>query len=126
MLLHVQNSLSWAVYCDVMCIMTIYPNLYFEIKQAGRELINEKPEYAETIEPKLQDLAQRFEDLESITKAKGQKLFDANRQVLYEQTCDDIDGWITDLESQMLTGETSQDLTSVNLTLKKHEVISPP
>ncbi|KAG1673121.1 Spectrin beta chain [Nymphon striatum] len=90
---------------------------------AGRDLINEKPEYAETIEPKLQDLAQRFEDLENTTKTKGQKLFDANRQVIYEQTCDDIDGWITDLEGQMLAGETGQDLTSVNLTLKKHEMV---
>ncbi|KAG1673118.1 Spectrin beta chain [Nymphon striatum] len=98
-------------------------DMVIQLINAGRDLINEKPEYAETIEPKLQDLAQRFEDLENTTKTKGQKLFDANRQVIYEQTCDDIDGWITDLEGQMLAGETGQDLTSVNLTLKKHEMV---
>ncbi|KAG1659213.1 Spectrin beta chain [Nymphon striatum] len=101
-------------------------DMVIQLINAGRDLINEKPEYAETIEPKLQDLAQRFEDLENTTKTKGQKLFDANRQVIYEQTCDDIDGWITDLEGQMLAGETGQDLTSVNLTLKKHERLKWP
>lgn len=37
------------------------------------------------------------------------------------QTCDDIDGWINDLENQVLTAETGQDLTSVNLILQKQQ-----
>lgn len=67
----------------------------------------------------MAELAHQFDSLESTTKDKGLKLFDANRQVLYEQTCDDIDGWICDLESQILTGETGQDLTSVNILMEQ-------
>ncbi|XP_076312784.1 spectrin beta chain-like isoform X3 [Tachypleus tridentatus] len=94
-----------------------------KVDEIGRELIAEKPEMKDTIEPRLDELAQQFEALEKITQEKGQKLFDANRQVLYEQTCDDIDGWITELENQVLAAETGQDLTSVNLILQKQQMI---
>lgn len=89
------------------------------IQKAAEELLMEKPEMRELIEPKLSELSQQFGDLENQTKEKGEKLFDANRQVLYEQTCDDIDGWISELETQVLTSETGQDLTSVNILMEK-------
>lgn len=85
----------------------------------------EKPELAPLIEPQLQEIARQFEDLEKTTSEKGGKLFDANRQVLYEQTCGDIDGWISELENQVLSSDTGQDavsLTGVNLILQKQQV----
>lgn len=85
----------------------------------------EKPELATLIDPRLNEIAQQFDDLENTTTQKGEKLFDANRQVLYEQTCDDIDGWISELETQVLSAEPSQDvvsLTGVNLILQKQQV----
>ncbi len=54
---------------------------------------------------------------------QGERLFDANRQVLYEQTCDDIDTWITDLEKQIDQGDTGMDLASVNILMQKQQVI---
>ncbi|XP_077537729.1 spectrin beta chain isoform X3 [Haemaphysalis longicornis] len=88
-------------------------------QQAGRALIAEKPEMAPLVEPKLQELGQQFASLEATTQEKGQRLFDDNRHVLYEQTCDDIDSWIDELESQVLVSETGQDLASVTLILQK-------
>ncbi|XP_022245252.1 spectrin beta chain-like isoform X3 [Limulus polyphemus] len=94
-----------------------------KLEEAGQALIVEKPDMKDIIEPRLEELAQQFETLGRTTKEKGEKLFDANRQVLYEQTCDDIDGWITDLENQVLTAETGQDLTSVNIILQKQQMV---
>ncbi|XP_075723579.1 spectrin beta chain isoform X2 [Rhipicephalus microplus] len=88
-------------------------------QQAGRALVAEKPEMAPLVEPKLQELEQQFNNLEDTTQAKGQRLFDDNRHVLYEQTCDDIDSWIDELESQVLVSETGQDLASVTTILQK-------
>jgi len=50
-------------------------------------------------------------------------LFDANRQVLYEQTCDDIDSWMTDLEKQIDSDDYGADLASVNILMQKQQVI---
>lgn len=82
----------------------------------------EKPETKEQIEPILQNLNQQWEDLEQTTAKKAERLFDSNRTILYEQSCDDIDGWITQLESQVIQAETAKDLTTVNLLMQKQSV----
>lgn len=43
--------------------------------------------------------------------------------MLYEQTCDDIDTWMADLEKQMVTGGTGEDLASVNILMQKQQMI---
>ena len=55
---------------------------------------------------------------------QGERLFDANRQVLYEQSCDDIDGWMNDLEKQIENEDYVQagDLASVNILMQKQQV----
>ena len=42
--------------------------------------------------------------------------------MLYEQSCDDIDGWMNQLESQIITEEAAKDLTTVNLLMQKQNV----
>ncbi|XP_055307281.1 spectrin beta chain isoform X2 [Sitodiplosis mosellana] len=94
-----------------------------DAEQAAKELMTEKPEFKEIIEPKLKDLSKSFEDLEKNTKDKGALLFDANREVLVHQTCDDIDSYITDLEKQIISADTGNDLTSVNILMQKQQTI---
>lgn len=84
--------------------------------------MKEKPELAELILPKIQDLQQQFVDLEQTTKDKGERLFDANREVLIHQTCDDIDSWMNDLEKQIESEDTGNDLASVNILMQKQQV----
>ena len=43
-------------------------------------------------------------------------------QVLYEQSCDDIDGWIDEIESQIEAEDVGHDLTTVNLLIQKQNV----
>ncbi|XP_042895897.1 spectrin beta chain [Parasteatoda tepidariorum] len=101
-------------------------NRLYQVEQAGKDLVTEKPELTPLVEPQLGEIARQFDDLENTTTEKGEKLFDANRQVLYEQTCDDIDGWISELENQVLSAEPGQEaisLTGVNLILQKQQMI---
>lgn len=95
----------------------------FNAEERAKAFIDEKPEFKEIIEPKLKELGKAFEDLETHTKDKGARLFDANREVLVQQTCDDIDSYITDLEKQIINTDTGNDLTSVNILMQKQQVI---
>lgn len=90
--------------------------------QAGEGLLKDKPEAAEQVGPVLESLSNQWEELENTTKDKGERLFDANRSVLYEQSCDDIDGWIQQLESQVVTEEFGRDLTTVNIQMQRQNV----
>ena len=85
-------------------------------------MIRQKPEMAKAVTPRVDELRRQWEELEMTTTTKGEKLFDANRHVLYEQSCDDIDGWITEIESQIVTEDTGHDLTTVNLLVQKQNV----
>ena len=82
----------------------------------------EKPETRDQIEPILSSLSTQWEELEATTTAKADKLFENKRAVLYEQSCDDIDGWVTQLETQIIQAESAKDLTTVNLLMKNQNV----
>ncbi|XP_048516280.1 spectrin beta chain isoform X2 [Athalia rosae] len=93
------------------------------LQQAADELIQLKPELAEIIKPKVTELCDQFEELETTTKDKGERLFDANREVLIHQTCDDIDSWMNELEKQIESTDTGCDLASVNILMQKQQMI---
>ena len=78
---------------------------------------------ASIIDPRLDELRQQWKELEDTTTDKGERLFDANRHVLYEQSVDDIDGWIKDIESQIVTEDVGHDLTTVNLLVQKQNIL---
>lgn len=64
----------------------------------------------------------QWDELESCTKDKGERLFDANRHIVFEQGCDDVDSYLADIESQIIVGDVGTDLTTVNLNLNKQNV----
>lgn len=84
--------------------------------------MKEKPELADYIKPKIGELSQSFDHLETTTKDKGERLFDANRETLMYQTCDDIDSWMNELEKQIESDDTGTDLASVNILMQKQQV----
>ncbi|KAK0158327.1 hypothetical protein PV328_009343 [Microctonus aethiopoides] len=94
-----------------------------QLQRAAEELVQQKPELKEIIEPKVLELADQFEELETTTHDKGERLFDANREVLIHQTCDDIDSWMNELEKQIESTDTGSDLASVNILMQKQQMI---
>lgn len=71
------------------------------------------------MEPHLEALASQWNELESTTQSKGERLFDANRHLVIEQGCDDVDSYLADIESQIIVADVGTDLTTVNLNLNK-------
>ncbi|XP_050677383.1 spectrin beta chain isoform X1 [Leptidea sinapis] len=95
----------------------------YAVQNAAEELMKQKPEFVEIISPKMQELQDQFENLQTTTKDKGERLFDANREVLLHQTCDDIDSWMNELEKQIENTDTGTDLASVNILMQKQQMI---
>lgn len=90
--------------------------------QEGMQLIAEKPETEAVVKEKLTGLHQMWDELESTTQTKAQRLFDANKAELFTQSCADLDKWLNGLESQIQSDDYGKDLTSVNILLKKQQV----
>ncbi|XP_028927665.1 spectrin beta chain, non-erythrocytic 1 isoform X3 [Ornithorhynchus anatinus] len=94
-----------------------------KIEQEGMQLIAEKPETEAVVKEKLTGLHKMWEVLESTTQTKAQRLFDANKAELFTQSCADLDKWLNGLESQIQSDDYGKDLTSVNILLKKQQML---
>ncbi|XP_003787970.1 spectrin beta chain, non-erythrocytic 1 isoform X3 [Otolemur garnettii] len=94
-----------------------------KIEKEGMQLISEKPETEAVVKDKLTGLHKMWEVLESTTQTKAQRLFDANKAELFTQSCADLDKWLHGLESQIQSDDYGKDLTSVNILLKKQQML---
>merc|ERR1719166_734062 len=96
-----------------------------KILESGNALLNAKPEMNELVSPKLDDLNSQFDKLEKDTHDKGERLFDAKRADLYDQSCDDIDTFVRDVHAQIEAEpmEELKDLVGVNIMIQKQQLI---
>ncbi|CAF0706136.1 unnamed protein product [Brachionus calyciflorus] len=85
----------------------------------------------EDVQLRINELNRQWDELQKTTQDKGEKLFDANRGILFEQSVDSIDIWIKEMEKhiQYITqrtqdsGSEKNDLTTTNLLLDKQREI---
>ncbi|XP_074602834.1 spectrin beta chain-like isoform X2 [Brevipalpus obovatus] len=94
-----------------------------DVREAGQELAQEIPELRGVIQSKLEGLEEQFEQLETTTKEKGQKLFEAKGEQLLDQGLGELDNWLTELESQVLTSEPANDLITVRKDIDRQETM---
>ncbi|TKS67942.1 Spectrin beta chain, non-erythrocytic 1 [Collichthys lucidus] len=94
-----------------------------KIQKDGALLVSEKPETEAVVKEKLSALHAMWQDLESTTQTKAQCLFDANKAELFTQSCADLDKWMGGLEGQIQSDDYGKDLTSVNILLKKQQML---
>ncbi|XP_055496760.1 spectrin beta chain, non-erythrocytic 1-like isoform X1 [Leucoraja erinacea] len=94
-----------------------------KIDWEGKQLMDEKPEFKPVVSEKLDELHHRWEILDSTTKDKAHRLFQANRSELFSQGCEDLNKWMDELESQLHAENFGKDLTSVNILLKKLQMV---
>ncbi|XP_063736627.1 spectrin beta chain, non-erythrocytic 1-like isoform X1 [Eleginops maclovinus] len=94
-----------------------------KIQKDGRLLVSEKPETDAVVTEKLSALHTMWAELESTTQTKAQCLFDANKAELFTQSCADLGKWMGGLEGQIQSDDYGKDLTSVNILLKKQQML---
>lgn len=71
---------------------------------------------------KLAALRGLWDELESTTRTKARRLFDANRAELCAQSCAALRGWLAGVRAQLRSDDYGKDLTSVNILLNKQQV----
>jgi spectrin beta len=100
-----------------------------QVTGTGIDLI--RAQIKEDISKRISELNKQWDDLQEITKLKGEKLFDANCGILFEQSVYSIDIWIKEMERNIQyttqrtlsdagdakTSVEASDLTTTNLLL---------
>ncbi|XP_061693988.1 spectrin beta chain, non-erythrocytic 1 isoform X3 [Syngnathoides biaculeatus] len=94
-----------------------------KIQKDGNALMAEKPETEGVVREKLASLKKMWDELESTTQTKAKCLFDANKAELFAQSCADLDKWLAEMDGQLQSDDYGKDLTSVNILLKKQQML---
>uniref|UniRef100_A0A8C6UVE9 Spectrin beta chain n=1 Tax=Neogobius melanostomus TaxID=47308 RepID=A0A8C6UVE9_9GOBI len=94
-----------------------------KIEKDGQALMAEKPETGAMVKEKLASLKGMWTNLEGTTQTKAKCLFDANKAELFTQSCADLDKWMLEMDSQLISDDFGKDLTSVNILLKKQQML---
>nr|KAF6325764.1 spectrin beta, non-erythrocytic 2 [Myotis myotis] len=108
---------------DFMAELAANKDWLDKVDKEGRELSLEKPELKALVSEKLEDLHRRWDELETTTQAKARSLFDANRAELFAQSCSALESWLLSLQAQLHSDDYGKDLTSVNILLKKQQML---
>lgn len=95
------------------------------IIEAGRRLIeNEQCKGQEDIvNQHINRLADKWDHLVARSNEKSEKLQEANRQAAYDAGIKDIEFWLGELETSLISPDYGKDSTSVDSLLSKHQVL---
>uniref|UniRef100_A0A663FJK9 Spectrin beta chain n=1 Tax=Aquila chrysaetos chrysaetos TaxID=223781 RepID=A0A663FJK9_AQUCH len=94
-----------------------------KMEKEGQQLASVKPELGTVVTEKLAALRGLWDELESTTRTKARRLFDANRAELCAQSCAALRGWLSGVHAQLRSDDYGKDLTSVNILLKKQQML---
>ncbi|CAF0848373.1 unnamed protein product [Didymodactylos carnosus] len=91
--------------------MSDKPRMSLSKRQTGDE-------YDATIDKRIEELEESWANLEETTKEKGERLFDANRSKLFQQSITNLDEFMFDIEKHIKAGEgeTMVDGTTLETT----------
>ncbi|KAG7280294.1 hypothetical protein CRUP_026835 [Coryphaenoides rupestris] len=117
------NESKWLKHQAFMAELQANKEWLEKIEKDGLILIAEKPETETMVQDQLAALQTMWAELESTTQTKAQCLFDANKAELFTQSCADLDKWLGGLEGQIQSDDYGKDLTSVNILLKKQQML---
>lgn len=82
------------------------------------------------VRQRISDLNKQWDELQDTTRVKGEKLFDANRGILFQQSVDSIDIWVKEIEKHLQyttfkskDSQDANDLKKTNILLEKQSNI---
>uniref|UniRef100_A0A8C2S2J0 Spectrin beta chain n=1 Tax=Capra hircus TaxID=9925 RepID=A0A8C2S2J0_CAPHI len=89
------------------------------IDAEGKQLMEEKPQFAALVSQKLEALHQLWDELQANTQETARQLSAARSSDMRSQTQADLNKWIRAMEDQLQSDDLGKDLTSVNRMLAK-------
>uniref|UniRef100_A0A4D5R8U1 Spectrin alpha chain n=2 Tax=Scolopendra TaxID=41364 RepID=A0A4D5R8U1_SCOVI len=77
----------------------------------------------EAVQSRLQSIADQWEFLTHKSSEKSMKLKEANKQRTFNAAVKDIDFWLGEVESLLMSEDAGKDLASVQNLIKKHQLV---
>ncbi|XP_010223508.1 PREDICTED: spectrin beta chain, non-erythrocytic 5-like, partial [Tinamus guttatus] len=91
------------------------------IKSEGEKMLRERHYAPEAIQSRLQELEELWDELLASCQDKQIKLQEAYKALHFQRSVEDMEKWLEDVENELKTPYSSNDLVVLNSHLKKQE-----
>lgn len=88
--------------------------------ESGKKLISNNNEHSSSIEQKVADMRDQWEDLLELAQARSEALKGAKQVHIFDRTADETISWIQEKEATLSLNYYGQDLESIQALVRKH------
>ncbi|KAL8606296.1 hypothetical protein ACOMHN_024191 [Nucella lapillus] len=93
------------------------------IRSSGNELIESEHYAKDTIRDRVDEIEKLWQTLLGQTEKKGAKLRETCQQQQFNRNVDDVERWLNDIESSLVSEDYGKDMTNVQNLQKRHGLL---
>ncbi|NIG58318.1 spectrin alpha chain, erythrocytic [Pontoporia blainvillei] len=93
------------------------------IQKTGQEMIESNHYASESVDVRLSEVAKLWTELLEATAQKGTQLYEANKQLQFENNAEDLKHWLEEVEWQARSEDYGKGLADTQNLLRKHGLL---
>ncbi|XP_004640065.1 spectrin alpha chain, erythrocytic 1 [Octodon degus] len=94
-----------------------------DLKKTGQEMVDYGHYASEDATARVNEVVGLWEELLAATAQKGTQLHEANQQLRFENTAEDLERWLDEVQSQVTSEDYGRGLADVQNLLRKHSLL---
>ncbi|XP_036895269.1 spectrin alpha chain, erythrocytic 1 isoform X2 [Sturnira hondurensis] len=93
------------------------------LKKTGQEMIEGGHYASDSVAARVSEVASLWKELLEATAQKGTQLYEANKQLQFENNAEDLKHWLEEVECQATSEDYGKGLADVQNLLRKHNLL---
>uniref|UniRef100_H0W5L2 Spectrin alpha chain, erythrocytic 1 n=1 Tax=Cavia porcellus TaxID=10141 RepID=H0W5L2_CAVPO len=93
------------------------------LEKAGQEMVDDGHYASEEVTARVSEVVRLWKELIEATEQKGTQLHEANQQLLFENSAEDLRRWLDEVKSQVTSEDYGRGLADVQNLLRKHGLL---
>ncbi|XP_012372086.2 LOW QUALITY PROTEIN: spectrin alpha chain, erythrocytic 1-like, partial [Octodon degus] len=94
-----------------------------DLKRTGQKMVDDGHYASKDVKARVSEVVGLWEELLAATKQKGTQLHEANQQLRFENTAEDLERWLDEVQSQVTSEDYGRGLADVQNLLRKHGLL---
>ncbi|XP_062959972.1 spectrin alpha chain, erythrocytic 1 isoform X2 [Cynocephalus volans] len=94
-----------------------------KLEKTGQEMIEGSHYASDNVAARVSEVASLWKELLEATAQKGTQLYEANKQLQFENNADDLKRWLEEVEWQVTSEDYGKGLADVQNLLRKHGLL---
>ncbi|XP_064449587.1 spectrin alpha chain, erythrocytic 1 isoform X1 [Mirounga angustirostris] len=97
-----------------------YQRLLNTLEKTGQEMIEADHYASDKVADRVGEVVSLWKELLAATEQKGNQLYEANQELQFKNTAEDLEHWLGDMEQQVASEDYGKGLADVQNLLRKH------